>query len=327
MDKDKKPQDNKLAEVAILAVIMFLFFSFLISTAKERFGSEAKPEVGTVAHDIKVFFSEARDLFGVSSSEGGKKEFSLGDEVRNSRPSIIYDAPGGDVLRGAPEGDSGEIVGGPIEFEGSIWWEVQYEDGTRGFILGSALSKEGEEGEIPEEVATGPLAKFYSTFQFVSTLVSLILLVLTAYAAIRIFQIRSAQIKEMEQGEIFFGEAPKPKEPNPVEVFLEKPGRVKWEIVQRHINSASENDWRLSIIEADILLDEMVRGFGVSGENLGERLKSIDKSDFQTIDKAWEAHKMRNTIAHEGASFPLSNREARRIVSLFEEVFNEFKYI
>lgn len=76
------------------------------------------------------------------------------------------------------------------------------------------------------------------------------------------------------------------------------------------------------------MLEEMVVSMpNVHGENLGERLRSVEASDFTTIDKAWEAHKVRNQIAHEGADFLLSEREARRVLALYRDVFNEFHYI
>ena len=65
---------------------------------------------------------------------------------------------------------------------------------------------------------------------------------------------------------------------------------------------------------------------GYQGENLGERLKAIEPSDFITLQAAWDAHKVRNQIAHE-TNFQLSKREVRRVIGLYEQVFREFKYI
>lgn len=101
----------------------------------------------------------------------------------------------------------------------------------------------------------------------------------------------------------------------------------RWERVQTLLNSANESDWRLAILEADVMLDEMVGHIGYHGDSLGEKLKGVEKSDFTTLDLAWEAHGVRNHIAHEGAAFSLTEREAQRVVKLYEDVFQEFKYI
>ena len=101
----------------------------------------------------------------------------------------------------------------------------------------------------------------------------------------------------------------------------------KWQRIQEHINSEHPSDWRFAIIEADIMLDEMLDKLEYHGETMNEKLKQIERSDFRTIDFAWEAHKVRNQIAHEGSEFLINEREARRVVGLYQQVFEEFKYI
>jgi len=101
----------------------------------------------------------------------------------------------------------------------------------------------------------------------------------------------------------------------------------KWERVLKHIESHNESDWKLAILEADIMLDELLEKSGYRGETMGDKLKQVDKSDFNTIDMAWDAHKIRNMIAHEGADYKLNAREAQRVMKLYEQVFKEFKYI
>ena len=102
---------------------------------------------------------------------------------------------------------------------------------------------------------------------------------------------------------------------------------LRWRKVLEHVDSQNQNDWRQAIIEADIILEDILSRIGYQGEGSGEKLKSADKADFQTLDQAWEAHKIRNTIAHEGSSFLLSQHEAKRVVNLYKQVFEEFYYI
>ena len=101
----------------------------------------------------------------------------------------------------------------------------------------------------------------------------------------------------------------------------------KWERVKAHGLSDIPADWRLAIIEADIMLDEALRAAGYVGDGVGERLKTIDKSDLLTLENAWEAHKVRNRIAHSGGDFQLNERETKQVIALFESVFKELKAI
>jgi len=106
-------------------------------------------------------------------------------------------------------------------------------------------------------------------------------------------------------------------------------GRInkRWEKVQTFIMSSNINDWKLAILEADVMLEEMVNQIGYPGESLGEKLKNVERSDFTTVELAWEAHKIRNTIAHEGTDFLITHREVLRVIGLYEKVFQEFRYI
>ncbi len=101
----------------------------------------------------------------------------------------------------------------------------------------------------------------------------------------------------------------------------------RWKKIVELSETEIESNWRLAIIEADIILDGLLDQLRLPGDTMGEKLKAVEKSDFNTLDYAWEAHKARNMIAHEGAGFELNQRETRRIISLYEAVFREFEII
>ena len=102
---------------------------------------------------------------------------------------------------------------------------------------------------------------------------------------------------------------------------------LQWQEVQRHIDSTNPSDWRLAVLEADIMLNEILEKQGYQGDSIGDKLKGVDVSDMTSLDAAWEAHKVRNRVAHEGVSFDLNEREAKRVVGLFQKVFEEFYHL
>jgi len=114
---------------------------------------------------------------------------------------------------------------------------------------------------------------------------------------------------------------------NAPEVLVENKNLSKWQKIIKLSESENSSDWRLSIIEADIMLDELLEKLKLPGDTMGEKLKAVEPSDFLTLDQAWEAHKARNMIAHEGGDFLISQREIYRIISLYEAVFKEFHLI
>ena len=101
----------------------------------------------------------------------------------------------------------------------------------------------------------------------------------------------------------------------------------RWEKVLDDLDSPNESEWRLAILESDAILDEMLDKMGYVGDTIGEKLKGVEASDFNTISEAWEAHKVRNQIAHEAGEFRITKREAERIIDLYRQVFEEFHYI
>jgi hypothetical protein len=102
---------------------------------------------------------------------------------------------------------------------------------------------------------------------------------------------------------------------------------TRWEHIEKLIEGPNPSEWKEAIIEADIMLDDVLAKQGYKGIGVGEKLKSIERSQMGSLNSAWEAHKVRNQIAHEGSTFELSEMLARRTVAHYEAVFREFKVI
>lgn len=101
----------------------------------------------------------------------------------------------------------------------------------------------------------------------------------------------------------------------------------RWKHVQELIATNNPNDWRMAVLEADSILEDLTIAMNIPGNSLGERLKSIEPSDFLTLQNAWEGHKVRNQIAHQGSTFQLDHKTAQIAIKNFEAVFREFEVI
>ncbi|PIR82920.1 hypothetical protein COU19_03220 [Candidatus Kaiserbacteria bacterium CG10_big_fil_rev_8_21_14_0_10_56_12] len=101
-------------------------------------------------------------------------------------------------------------------------------------------------------------------------------------------------------------------------------GNTRWLHIQSLMGQTSPSAWREAITEADIMLDDILTDRGIEGANLGEKLKA---ADFLTLDDAWEAHKVRNQIAHQGSAFDLTETLAQRTIQRYQNVFREFRAI
>jgi len=92
--------------------------------------------------------------------------------------------------------------------------------------------------------------------------------------------------------------------------------RINWNIV---FSEAKSNPVK-SILDADKLLDYALSRKGIKG-SVGEKLKSKGDDLFSDINGVWNAHKLRNRIAHEISS--VSEKEVSRALSSYKRALND----
>ena len=96
--------------------------------------------------------------------------------------------------------------------------------------------------------------------------------------------------------------------------------REGWEQVEMLVlqpNAAS-----MAVSEGDKLLDAGLKLIGAKGESMGERLKSSEKRFTADLyGRIWEAHKLRNRLAHE-IGVQANASEAKAAVAVFREAMN-----
>lgn len=242
----------------------------------------------------------SRNVRGVNDST------PLGTEIVTLFDTDVWDAPRlGRVVGEQREGAFGTLVDGSVTVGTSRWWEIDFENDPDGWVR-----EENIERRFPlSEKASSSLA----TLKRISFIISIFFLVGIVYVFTRL---RYENAKEYH---LF-----KPLSVVPEEQEIKN---SRWDRVMEHLNSDNPNDWRLAVLEADIILDDIVETMYLPGSTLGERLQRVERSDFETIDQAWEAHKMRNKLAHEGGDYVLTQREAKRIIGLYKQVFEEFHAI
>ncbi len=105
---------------------------------------------------------------------------------------------------------------------------------------------------------------------------------------------------------------------------VEEVENKRWKRVLELIESTNENDWRQAIIEADIFLYDALEHAGYEGTTVGEKLKQVTAHRFASVQDAWEAHKVRNDIAHQGQAYQLTYHNAYRAIQRYETVLREF---
>ena len=163
----------------------------------------------------------------------------------------------------------------------------------------------------------------WDIFRILSTVLTLLLLTAIVYVALRLKQVRKDENEAFDE----IGRSARKK----IEDVEVSPGGIdanqKWGEIVTHIGSENPNDWRLAIIESDVLLEQILTRAGYPGDTLGEQLKNVATGDFESIRSAWDAHMVRNKIAHEGTGFEITHDEAKRVIHLYRRVFKDLEYI
>ena len=231
--------------------------------------------------------------------------------VSISQNTDVYDSAGGKKIGTQPFNARGKILQGAVIIDRDSYWYVDYDSGKDGWVKESDIAFLDSEPSFIENLilwfwAELPYFKLFSVF------LSILFIAWIAYVVMKLTEIRRNQYA------LLFPTVE-------MEDFTQK--NTKWEKILVSLESLNENDWKQAIIEADIMLDEIIDKLSLPGDTMGEKMKAVEKSDFTTIDLAWEAHKVRNQIAHEGNDFVLTQREARRVIALYQAIFEEFQVI
>lgn len=157
------------------------------------------------------------------------------------------------------------------------------------------------------------LSPFVSYLKMLATFISMTAIVIIVYSFMRTAELSSAETKKLGLALNWSTE--------------KKQKNERWERVEQYMTSLNVSDWKIAILEADNMLDDITERMGYKGENLGERMKQIEASDFPYLEEAWQAHKMRNTIAHKGTDYALTRSEAEQTINMYHRIFKDLGYL
>ncbi|MEK7104791.1 MAG: hypothetical protein AAB868_01995 [Patescibacteria group bacterium] len=167
-------------------------------------------------------------------------------------------------------------------------------------------------------------AKGLNVLYIILSVLVIFFIAIIIYATIRMFEIRKKERTYLKHEITGYAHTQALKKEKLQEREFKN---ERWKKVLDYLFSINENDWKLAIIEADSMLFDLLTRLGFEGENLGDKLKEANQANFRNLSSAWEVHNIRNKIAHEGSSFGLSLHEAKRVIALYEQIFQEFGFI
>lgn len=91
----------------------------------------------------------------------------------------------------------------------------------------------------------------------------------------------------------------------------------EWRQVLSYVNSLTDSEWKLAVIEADNIFDGALKYMAIPGETMGERLMALSAEQVPSLNLVWDAHKLRNTIVHD-LNISLEQGRAQAAVRAFQ---------
>ncbi len=92
----------------------------------------------------------------------------------------------------------------------------------------------------------------------------------------------------------------------------------QWNTIKDRLRKGQDAELRLAVIEADQLLDSVLKRLGISGSSMAERLEKIRPWQLPNLPDVWIAHKMRNRLVHEPQT-KITAYEATAAVQIYEK--------
>ena len=94
----------------------------------------------------------------------------------------------------------------------------------------------------------------------------------------------------------------------------------RWAAITKKIEGDSQDLWKIAVMDADILLDDVLQEQGYLEGTVADKLKAAASDHSASIQYAWEGHKVRNSVAHD-ATFELTKRGAEQAIRNYEQFF------
>ncbi len=98
--------------------------------------------------------------------------------------------------------------------------------------------------------------------------------------------------------------------------------RRRWQKIMQRLDADDESEHKLAIIEADALLDEMLKRMKLAGDTVDDRLGKVNSLMIPSIEELKIAHQKRNSIVYD-VDYRLNLQETRRVLLAYQKALED----
>jgi hypothetical protein len=97
-----------------------------------------------------------------------------------------------------------------------------------------------------------------------------------------------------------------------------------WNRIQKRMGAKTEDEYRLAIIEADNLLDDVLTKMGYEGDSILDKLNQISETVLPNVKQVLEAHQLRNNIVHD-PDYKISPESISKAMDIYEKALHDLE--
>jgi len=123
---------------------------------------------------------------------------------------------------------------------------------------------------------------------------------------------------------ILFGKKNPGSQQTPVDISVDRQFALnKWQEIEQLMTLGNSSNFAKAVLEADKLLDHLLKAHRAPGLTMGDRLKSsINKFSREGYQAAWNGHKVRNELVH-NSQYEMTDFIARPAIENFRKAIEE----
>jgi len=96
----------------------------------------------------------------------------------------------------------------------------------------------------------------------------------------------------------------------------------RWGKIKKRLEKDNEAEYKLALIEADKMLDDILKRMGYGEESLNDKLKRLSSSDVSNLEELLKANEICQNVVHD-PDYRLDKEKAKEIISIFEKSFKD----
>lgn len=100
----------------------------------------------------------------------------------------------------------------------------------------------------------------------------------------------------------------------------------RWQKIISRLDTGSEAQYKIAILEADKFVDEILEGISHKGANMTEKLEKMHPGQLENMAELAQAHKIRNEII-QNKELSVDEKTARETVAVYADVLKSLEFI